>query len=527
MTPSDHELLQQYASDDSQAAFAELVRRHLDLVYSAARRQVRSPALSEEIAQAVFLDLARNSGRITPGTPLVAWLHVVTRRTSIDAIRRESRRRIREQTALEIAAMKSSASTWAAVEPLLDEAIEKLDEADRAAVLLRYFENKTLREVGTTLGVSDDTAQKRVSRALDQLRGVLAKSGVALTAAGFVSDLSARAILSAPPALGTMITSTVATSTGLLVHAAAETAQTAVMTSAKKFTIAALALTLTSGAIIQGRELLRQRDERTTLQAESSGLLAELARLRADADQVALQLKVDAPPAPPSPRRSDLELDAEIEAWLARVSRLKDLVQQRPAAAIPEMAMLTEKDWFDAARDAAFATAEDLRKSLAAVRNQAREKVTHPLRQALVRYLDANEARLPTDISQLASSAELPLTPEILARYEMLYSGPLNAASFNRWLIAEKSPIDEAFDTCAYVSFGKSGTVDFLEIRPADLQEALRAFAKANAGNLPSTRTQLLPFFQTALSPLTANHFLAKAESDFSPAELKKILHGH
>ncbi|MEO6567259.1 MAG: sigma-70 family RNA polymerase sigma factor, partial [Opitutaceae bacterium] len=92
MTGSDHDLLRQYARDGSQPAFAELVQRHVNLVYSAARRHVRSSALAEEISQSVFLDLARNASRIKPTTPLVAWLHIVTRRTAIDTIRRESRR---------------------------------------------------------------------------------------------------------------------------------------------------------------------------------------------------------------------------------------------------------------------------------------------------------------------------------------------------------------------------------------------------------------------------------------------------
>src|SRR5476649_982025 len=99
MSMSDHDLLRDYAHDGSQAAFAALVERHLNLVYSAARRQVRSPQLAEEIAQSVFVDLARHASRFKPDMPLVAWLHVVSRRTAIDVIRRESRRQTREHDA--------------------------------------------------------------------------------------------------------------------------------------------------------------------------------------------------------------------------------------------------------------------------------------------------------------------------------------------------------------------------------------------------------------------------------------------
>ena len=116
MGTSDPELLQRYAETGSQEAFAALVKRHLDLVYSAARRQVRSPQLAEEVAQSVFLHLSRLARTLQPGTPLAAWLYLVTRRTSIDVIRRESRRQARGQTAVAIAAMNTSSEAKAKAE---------------------------------------------------------------------------------------------------------------------------------------------------------------------------------------------------------------------------------------------------------------------------------------------------------------------------------------------------------------------------------------------------------------------------
>src|SRR3989442_517729 len=148
MTTSDLDLLEQYTRQRSEEAFAALVSRHLDLVYSAALRQVRSPQLAEEVAQTVFTDLARNAQRLKPDTNLTAWLYQVTRRTAIDVVRRESRRQWRERVAVEMTDMNSSTSDWPRIEPLLDEGMEALDESDRSAILLRYFENKSLREVG-------------------------------------------------------------------------------------------------------------------------------------------------------------------------------------------------------------------------------------------------------------------------------------------------------------------------------------------------------------------------------------------
>jgi RNA polymerase sigma factor (sigma-70 family) len=158
-----------------QDAFGEVVRRHLDLVHSAALRQVRSPQLAEEVAQSVFMDLARQAHRLAPDTILTAWLYQVTRRTAVDVVRREARRQNRENLATQMNAVHADPgieipSAWLDIEPLLDEAMAALDAADRAAILLRYFENNNLREVGHSLGTSEDAAQKRVSRAVERLR---------------------------------------------------------------------------------------------------------------------------------------------------------------------------------------------------------------------------------------------------------------------------------------------------------------------------------------------------------------------
>src|SRR3954463_13929699 len=186
MSDTDMELIERYTRHHAEDAFAEIVRRHLGRVHSAALRQVRSPQLAEEVAQSAFINLARHAHRLGPDTILTAWLYQVTRREAIDVVRREARRQLREQVATEINAMNAVAADWTDVEPLLDEAMHALDEADRAAVLLRYFENKSLREVGATLGSSDNAAQKRVSRAVERLREFFGKRGVTVGASALV-----------------------------------------------------------------------------------------------------------------------------------------------------------------------------------------------------------------------------------------------------------------------------------------------------------------------------------------------------
>ncbi len=146
------DLLRDYAERGSEQAFTALVTRHLDLVYSAALRQVKSSQLAEDIAQSVFTDLARNACRLNADTVFAAWLYQVTRRTALNVSRAEVRRQAREQIAVELADMNATSSDWTQIEPWLDEAMETLDEPDRAAILLRYFENKSLRHVGETFG---------------------------------------------------------------------------------------------------------------------------------------------------------------------------------------------------------------------------------------------------------------------------------------------------------------------------------------------------------------------------------------
>jgi RNA polymerase sigma factor (sigma-70 family) len=198
MTGNDLDLLREFTGNQSQDAFTALVHRHLNLVYCAALRQVRSPQLAEEVAQSVFTDLARVAHKLKPNTVLTAWLYEVTRRTAINVVRGEARRQLREQIATHMNAINAAPSDWAQIEPLLDEAMHALDETDRAAVLLRYFENKSLREVGQTLGASEDAAQKRVSRALERLRAFFSKRGVTVGASGLAVILSAHAVQAAP-----------------------------------------------------------------------------------------------------------------------------------------------------------------------------------------------------------------------------------------------------------------------------------------------------------------------------------------
>jgi RNA polymerase sigma factor (sigma-70 family) len=314
METNDRNLLRQYVERHSQDAFAALVSRHVNLVYSVALRQVRSPQLAEEVSQSVFTDLARQAPRLTPDTILTAWLYQVARRTAIDVIRHESRRQLREQVAYELTAMNATAADWTHVEPLLDEAMQALDDTDRAAVLLRYFENKSLREVGATLGTSDDAAQKRVSRAVERLREFFAKRGVAVGAAGLAVTISANAVQAAPAGLAAAISSAaVLAGSTLTTTTTATITKVIAMTALQKTLITATIAVTVSAGIYQAHQASTLRAQVQSLQEQQS---EQIQQLQSERDNAARQLA--------ALRADNVRLNnntAELQGIVARLSQ--------------------------------------------------------------------------------------------------------------------------------------------------------------------------------------------------------------
>lgn len=224
----DFELLQAYASRRDEAAFAALTSRYLNLVYSSALRQTSDAQSAEDVTQAVFLTLARKAGSISRTSILPGWLLRTTRFAAANARRLQQRRQHYEKEAMqEFVSNTQSEQSWEHIAPRIDEALDQLGETDRNAIVLRFFQHHSLKLLAQKLGTTEDTAQKRVSRALEKLRVFFARHGNSVSAAGLASALAANSVHAAPATLAPSIASGLAANTAskLAVNLAEATAE--------------------------------------------------------------------------------------------------------------------------------------------------------------------------------------------------------------------------------------------------------------------------------------------------------------
>jgi RNA polymerase sigma factor (sigma-70 family) len=495
---SDLDLLRQFARENSQDAFSEIVRRHLNLVYSAALRQVRAPQLAEEIAQSVFADLARNVGKLKPDTILTAWLYSVTRRTAIDAIRKESRRQLREQIAVEMNNMNATANDWTQIEPLLDDAMAALDETDRAAILLRFFENKNLREVGGSLNISDDAAQKRVSRAIEKLREFFSKQKITIGASGLAILISANAVQSAPIGLtATISAAAVLAGTAVSTSTVIAATKTIIMTTFQKIAVTS-ALTAAVGAgIYEAKQAHDARNAVAKLQAEQTPMAMEIARLQAETNKLSdlLASAKDQKQLTQTQFNELLKLrgqmsvkqaNAEVEndpafemaqIWLAKEKKIREQFELHPEQKIPEMQFLKEEDWLDHARHANVDTANGMRIALSNIRAAASGIFAEKFALALQAYMAANQQQLPATASQVAGYFNPPLqdTDAIFSRYVVPAASDsffaMNPNMTNMLFVQDKSTIVDAIDQ--QVAFGQHETVWLPPLQPSQMNSVL------------------------------------------------------
>ena len=272
----DAELLRDYVTSGSDTAFAELVERYVNFVYSSARRQVGNAQLAEEVAQVVFSLLARKAVGLTDLPSLAGWLYRATCFTAARTLRTERRRRHHEQ---EAANMNQDNATddeiWERLSPMLDDALKQLEEQDRLAVFLRFFQKKPMREVGETLGVSEAAAKMRVSRAVERLREFFSKRGVAVGASGLATVLSANAVQAAPIGLSATISTSVALS-GAAHAGTIGLTKTLAMATIQKTLVAATVVAAVGTGIYEARRVSHLTENVQALQQQQAPLTAQV-----------------------------------------------------------------------------------------------------------------------------------------------------------------------------------------------------------------------------------------------------------
>jgi RNA polymerase sigma factor (sigma-70 family) len=329
------EWLRSYAQRGNEQAFAELVKRHLNLVYSTAVRLVHGDAhLAQDVAQQVFCDLARKAGplchEVVQGKPLTGWLYTSTRFAASRVRRTEQRRQAREEASYQMnrpAEYSTPNDAWNDLRLILDDAMGELSAPERDAILLRYFEGRELRAVGAALGVGEDAARKRITRALDRLRELLTSRGVTTSTAMLTAALTAYTVEAAPAALGAALTELCLTSVGAAPTHGATVATLKAMASLKaKIAIGSLAfMTVAVPVLVQHLTIQKLRAENRLLRTAAT----ERPTLVPHPPDLPNQAAVPAPG--PLTAQPDAKLRAEVNRLRGQLSGLRTSLQSAQA----------------------------------------------------------------------------------------------------------------------------------------------------------------------------------------------------
>jgi RNA polymerase sigma factor (sigma-70 family) len=471
---SDRDLLEEYVEEESDSAFAVIVERYTDLVYSAACRQVDEPDLARDVVQSVFTDLARKARwlKLKENGSLVGWLYRATRYAALTRMRSERRRQARERLAMQQLPPGETSFDWSAIGPILDEAMAALSDADREVLLLRFFKNQDLRTVGAALGVSDDAAQKRVARGLEKLRVLLGDRGVSTSSTVLAAIISANAVQAAPTGFAAAIA---ASASGASASTLSILEIMAMTKSQLAATSAVIIASIVSPLILQHQAQATLREKDAMLQQQSIRLSeltsenerlsklignmsasprpdngellrlrGEVARLRQDVQELS-QRKII-----PTTKRAD-KLAALAAHYSGRIGQLQQFLTTNPSESVPEMQFLSERNWLWLAGENTPNTAEGYRLAASLARQMAQENFAHTfLQPALKQYTEAHSGQFPSDMAALKPYFPSSVDDAILERWQVIDAKRLTHLRHNLrnedWVITQKAPVNRAID---------------------------------------------------------------------------------
>jgi RNA polymerase sigma factor (sigma-70 family) len=463
---------------------------------------VRDAHLAEDVTQGAFVALSQNARQLTDRSVLSGWLHRTAQNLAANTVRSDVRRRAREQEAAamnELLATESDAP-WGIIAPLLDAALGELSEPDRDALLLRYFERKSAREMAKVLGVGEDAAQRRVSRAVERLREFFSKRNVTIGASGLAVLISANAVQAAPIGLAAAI-SAAAVLAGTAVQTSSVIAATktiAMTTLQKTFITAALTAAIGTG-IYEAHQAIQLREQNKTLaqkiaqlQTDSESLsnrLAEAGDSKKLSDEQFNELLKLRGAATQSRNEADVENDPafpKARLWLAKENKLRQQFADHPDQWIPEMKYLSDEEWLDQARKADLDTATGMRCALSNVRVTAAFNFGSKITEALHAYMNANNQQPPDSTSQLSAYFHPPIddADTILSRYKMLNTEEqANAAYFGALIIQSQNILVDHIDNAILIGEQTVSSVPpphWPAVLPDELEPVMKAYADAN-----------------------------------------------
>jgi RNA polymerase sigma factor (sigma-70 family) len=296
----DGALLRHFAESNDQAAFRQLVERHIGFVYAVSRRRLRDDHAAHDATQAVFIALARKAAAVSRGPSLIGWLHRSAFFETRNLMRAHANRIARETEAQRLGLTGGEAEpapVWSAIEAVLDEVLCELSDRDREAILARYFSGQSYAEIGVAFDVAENTARMRVDRALLKLRDRLQRRGITSTAAVLASGLPALASTVVPSGMA----ATVVTASLTVAGASAGAAGIFAFMSTTKILTSAAALALIGGLVYQYRQTAQVEATLAAVRAEHA---VSTSHIR-DLEKQIGALK-DRPPVSPQPPASGL-----------------------------------------------------------------------------------------------------------------------------------------------------------------------------------------------------------------------------